>query len=569
MTNYKPIIKEFDFNNDTPDKILSDGFYVDWPVVYLINDDKSIYIGETYHSPTRMKQHLSNPEKNKLKKLHIIASDDFTKSSTLDIESSLIDLFYTDKELNKNKLSPINKNSGLVNHNYHDKNEFRQDSKFFLSMWNQLKKLNLVTGDVVNLKNSDLFKYSPYKALNPEQCVARDGLLESIRKSTEDNKKQYYFVDGSAGTGKTILALYLLRLLTYTDPESLKLEDDEQGEMIPEYLNNLIKIKKAKPDLKVGYVVAMTSLRNTLQKVCSKVKGLCSSMVIAPGDVFKDNYDVLIVDEAHRLMKRKNLTGYGQFDINNNNLGLGKEGTQLDWIMNKSDIQILFYDGEQSVKPSDVDASKFEELIKNNEANYYKLSSQMRCLSGRNYVEYIKDVLNEKNPDKIKLSNNYEVELFENFGDFLNKIKTKENECELSRIVSGYGFKWISKKDSCKPDIVIGDYKLYWNKTEKAWPLSLKGEQVIKEAGCIHTIQGYDLNYCGVIFGPEIIYRDGHIEIDKEKYFDAKGKAGINDKQLKEYILNIYSVLLTRGIHGTYIYVCDEELREYLKKYFG
>ena len=75
-------------------------------------------------------------------------------------------------------------------------------------------------------------------------------------------------------------------------------------------------------------------------------------------------------------------------------------------------------------------------------------------------------------------------------------------------------------------DIILQGREFYWNKKENMWPISIKGKQVTNEIGCIHTIQGYDLNYCAVIFGPEIVYRNNSIEIDREKYYDAKGKAG-------------------------------------------
>ena len=133
--------------------------------------------------------------------------------------------------------------------------------------------------------------------------------------------------------------------------------------------------------------------------------------------------------------------------------------------------------------------------------------------------------------------------------------------------MSGYGFDWVSKNDPAKKDISIDGRELYWNRVTKGWPLSIEGKQVIEEAGCIHTIQGYDLNYCGVIFAPEIDYINGHLIIDRSKYYDAKGKISADDEQLKEYILNIYATLLTRGIKGTFVYAYNKGLREYLKKY--
>lgn len=576
MTDYKPIINDYEFNDDTPKKLEEDNFYADWPVVYIINNDKEMYIGETYHSAERMRQHLKKQERRRLKDLHVIESSSFTKSATLDIESSLIELC---KINNKRKLQ--NANDGIVNHHFANKDQFRKDSKFFYSLWKQLSDRDLVNGDIENIINSDLFKYSPYKSLNAEQCTARDYILQDIEDALRNNDNKSIFVNGSAGTGKTILAIYIMKLLV--SKEELLLDSEDEKYVYP-FIETINNIKRMKPNLRVGYVVSMVSLRNTIKKVFKDIDGLNSNLVIKPADVLRNDYDILIVDEAHRLMKRKNLTGYGEFDKNNKKLGLGKEGTQLDWIIKKSQIQIMFYDSQQSIKPTDVDQSRFEELLNKKENSIHNLTSQMRCLAGADYIKYVKNILNETQDVCIDFEDKYDFRLFENINDLVNKIYDKEINEGLARIVSGYGFKWNnaavmkklykSKKAPRKideneiKDVIVDNKAFYWNRVSDGWVLSIEKERVKEEVGCIHTIQGYDLNYCGVIFGPEIVYRNNHIEIIKDNYYDSKGKSGINDAELKQYILNIYSVLLTRGIKGTYVYVCDEQLRNYMKKFF-
>lgn len=559
MTNSK-LIRDYDFNDNTPTELIEDNFYCGWPVVYVINNDKEMYIGETYHSADRMKQHLKNSSRRRLNKLHIIGSSNFTKSATLDIESSLIELC---KLENKRELQ--NENDGLVYHHYANKDYFRKDSEFFTNLWNELKARGLVQGNIENLLNSDLFKYSPYKLLNEEQRTYRDYILDDIDSSLKNNHKKSIFVNGAAGTGKTILAIYLMKLLV---TNGTYLIDNEDGESISfPFVDSINSIKQSRPNLKVAYVVAMSSLRSTLKKVFRSVKGLSADMVISPNEVAKNKYDILIVDEAHRLMQRKNITQYGDFDNCNRLLGLDKNGTQLDWILMNSDIQILFYDSTQSIKPTDVDSKRFDELIESAGKSVHTLTSQMRCLAGINYVDYVKDILSCKATQKLDFSDKYDFKLFDSINDFCDAVYTHEKKEKLSRIVAGYGFKWVSKDSENLFDINIGSKHFYWNRKTQGWPLSIEDRQVIEEVGCIHTIQGYDLNYCGVIFGPEIVYRNNKIEIVKDNYYDIKGKSSATDEQLKEYIINIYSVLLTRGIKGTYVYVCDDGLREYLKKY--
>jgi replication-associated recombination protein RarA len=170
------------------------------------------------------------------------------------------------------------------------------------------------------------------------------------------------FVSGSAGTGKTILATYLIKLLV-SDIDEVQSDDYNEDEL--KGIRFVRRFKSTYPNAKIGLVVAMTSLRESLQKVFRKIPGLKPSMVISPSDTYRLNekYDLLIVDEAHRLRKYKNISWMGAFKNNNKKLGLDDGGTELDWIIANSKNQLFFYDSAQSVKPSDVDSEKFEILL--------------------------------------------------------------------------------------------------------------------------------------------------------------------------------------------------------------
>ena len=116
--------------------------------------------------------------------------------------------------------------------------------------------------------------------------------------------------------------------------------------------------------------------------------------------------------------------------------------------------------------------------------------------------------------------------------------------------------------------IFLDGLSFKWNSTDKNW---VNSPNVANEIGCIHTVQGYDLNYCGVIFGKEIDYdlQNKKFIINKSEYKDNLGRQRILDQEelLRDFILNIYSTLLTRGIIGTYIYAYNDGMREYLKQY--
>ena len=140
-------------------------------------------------------------------------------------------------------------------------------------------------------------------------------------------------------------------------------------------------------------------------------------------------------------------------------------------------------------------------------------------------------------------------------------------ESGLSRLIAGFSWPWISKNDKSQFDIKIENVELKWNTVKDDW---INSDNAINEVGCIHTTQAYDLNYAGIIFGNEITFdkEKNEIVILKENYFDRNGSVGISEmKDLKKNILNIYKTVLLRGIKGTYVYVCDNNLREYFSKH--
>jgi DUF2075 family protein len=161
------------------------------------------------------------------------------------------------------------------------------------------------------------------------------------------------------------------------------------------------------------------------------------------------------------------------------------------------------------------------------------------------------------------------LEYFDDFALLYKKLKANELEYGLCRMIAGYSWKWISKNDLNLYDIELDGLKFQWNLTANDW---INSNNSFEQIGCIHTTQGYDLNYVAVVFGLEIDYNPdlNIIEIDKAKYFDKNGKNSVtNPDVLKTYILNIYKTVLYRGIKGVYIYACNENLKQYLKKHLN
>jgi DUF2075 family protein/predicted GIY-YIG superfamily endonuclease len=558
-------IEKYDFD-DALNSNLGGKFYTKdlWPIIYILSDrqQKVAYVGETLDTIGRMKAHGSHDLKQKLIAVHLISSEQFNKSVALDIEANLIKYMSADKQY---KL--LNANLGIANHKYYQKKNYWG---LFAKVWEGLQSKGLAKKSLGYIENLNLFKYSPYKSLSPEQ---NEGLL-NILKSLADDTHENTLVQGGAGTGKSILAIFLFKLLT-TSAEDLNFQ--EFGENETEIVSLVQTIKAKRPDLTMALVIPMSSFRKTLQNVFKQINGLSADMVVGPSEVANQQYDLVLVDEAHRLRQRVNLGAYfGSFDKASEKLGLDKMvHNELDWVLQQADRAVFFYDANQSIKPSDVAQEDFNRLIDSPATCVQKLNSQWRVRGGNDYVDFIDRLLNGRLDSGTKQFKHkeYEFKLYSSLGQMVEAIRKRNDDEGLSRMVAGFSWPWVSNpKKKSKPgwepyDIIEDGVSLKWNKTTTDW-INTNGSE--NEVGCIHTTQGYDLNYTGIIFGNEISYDpvNKEIVILKENYYDKNGKNTIKDPQrLVNYIINIYKTIMLRGIKGTYIYVCDPMLRAYMAQF--
>lgn len=518
-------------DGDFKNNIYSDEEYLDnWPMLYILENGQKAYIGESSHVRTRMTQHSSVEEKKIFDRVHFIYSKMFNQSVTFDYESKLIQYITADKEY-----VVTNKNNGIADKRYYQKDDY--DEKF-AQLWRKLQREKLVKHSLEELEQSDLFKYSPFKELNDNQRTAVDSILNQL----EDGSVEKIVVNGMPGSGKTIVAVYLMKYLADSD-----------------------KYK----DKRIGFVVPQTSLRKTMTGIFKTIYGLSPSQVLSPSDVTKKKYDILIVDESHRLHQYKNISYMGTFKKNCEKLGLGTDSDELDWILKQSEKTILFYDSMQVVGPSGIDFDRFDRKMQSSISKrliaYYTLATQMRVQGGNAYIDFVQSLLSASCTKKIEFKN-YDFKLYYDFHKFVNDLNQKEETEKLSRMVAGYAWPWISKNDQTQKDIEIQGIKRMWNHCTEGW---VNTDEAIDEVGCIHSIQGYDLNYAFIILGKDIGYdkSTGKIIVRPENYYDMNGKRTASYDELLAFITNIYYVLMTRGIRGTYLYICDDDLREYMSQF--
>lgn len=407
--------------------------------------------------------------------------------------------------------------------------------------------------------------------MNDEQEEAAQAILSAI----EEQRCEPIVINGMPGSGKTIIAIYMFKFL--------------RDKFLQEEANNKRKqIKIKTPEM--ALVIPQSSLRKTLKQLFRNILGLKAADVISPNEVVNKNYDIVFVDEAHRLRQRKNIVNFKTHDESNQKLELPKDATELDWILKRVPCPILFFDRDQVIGPSGIGEELFGEKISkyvDRKIRSFTLKSQMRVAAGAAYLDYIKDLLDGQCTKRIE-ADNYEFKLVEDFDHFHELMHKKEAQAGLTRMLAGYAWPWKSKKKKAKSkksgaqgtvsnkasvagnestfDIELGSHAYRWNSKTEDW---VNSKTALEEVGSIHCIQGYDLNYGFVIMGPDIKYdaENHRIYADKNNYFDINGKKTATDEELTAYVKNIYYVLMSRGIKGTYLYVCDEALREYLKQY--
>lgn len=576
-TQTKTTIIRYPFTNEGSDILHTNKKGSDWPVVYILQGSKQAYVGETSSAYNRMTQHLSDPRRNNISDEYVLYNDTFNKSAILDIENSLIEHMHAD-----GKFTLQNENNGQSKfHNYYQRGLYKE---LFKDIWKQLRKKDLADHTLLQVENSDIFKYSPFKQLTDEQYNLEIQLLGDISQALTAQNRKMIVVEGGAGTGKSILAISLIKYIA--DNVSIKIDysDIESFESLEEAINlqEINRVLQMHKHLSIAFVAPMTEFRNTVKSVFKNIPSLKKIDVVSPVDLTKKKggYDIVIVDEAHHLASYGKSTSHLSFKEADARLGFTdyENTTQLDWVKAQSKVAtIMFYDRRQSTSGADVKESDFLSLHNEAGSKWYSINNQIRLIAGEEYINYWNSLLWNKTaenaPDFIKTG--YEFKVYDDCKAMMDDIKIKNQTCDgLCRVLSGYGFPYTksmrdqqgigSKQDY---DFIINGVKYSWNGINESFATNPGSVNLI---GSVFTSQGYDLNYAGVIFSNDIRFNKEtqKIEAVPANYHDKHGKVGTDINKTIEDILNSYLVLLTRGIKGTYVYACDPDLRDYIKTKF-
>lgn len=542
-----------------------------WPVVYTLDGKREVYVGESLNMASRAKQHKASVDKQRLQTLRVVVGERFNKSVCLDLESFLIRYLSGDGQY-----SVLNRNDGIIDADYYERKSYEET---FREIFEQLRAEGLFTRSMAAIENDDLFKLSPFKALTSGQAMAVGAIVEGLLRDLDSNERTLSVVQGEPGTGKTIVAIYLLKLLRDIKDRPGN-EDLESDSAFAEFFEE--GYATALEATRIGFVIPQQSLRKSVQEVFKRTPGLERSMVLSPfqAGASAEDFDVLVVDEAHRLGQRANQpSGVLNAKFTDINVALfgddAKHHTQLDWILAKGRHVILMLDREQSVRPADLPRETTGALLDRAIADgrRFVLETQMRVRAGEDYIGYVRAALSD-DPPAARDFEEYDLRFFDDLSEMHDAIRARDAEFGLARLLAGFAWPWSSKTDKSAFDIEIDGLQLQWNRTATDWIGSFGA---IDQVGSIHTVQGYDLNYAGVVIGGDVaLGDDGRLNLVRESYHDDRGKQGnkqlgltYSDDDVLGYVRNVYAVLMTRGMRGTYVYVVDPGLRERLRPLFS
>lgn len=560
----KPVIEQGAFSQTGLDEIKKrvTGNHVEllleYPTVYIVYDqDKpnayQVYVGETNDIEQRTQQHLNDDVHVRKdwqyladspdSQLLVIGHPHFNKSLTLDIENNMM-LYMSGvdsvKKLNNRRENQQNK--------YYTANE---KGPIFSAIWRKLHRVNPDLFPIEEIvRDSALFKASPFHELTKEQDNARNRILRRIKavfRSKEDH--QLILVEGEAGSGKTVLLSTLFYQLW------------QLGEDL-----NYTEFKTANNYLLVNHDEQVKVYQNIAEKLGMQVANVSKPTTFINHHSPDEQVDVVLVDEAHLLWTQGKQSYRGH--------------NQLKDIMARAKLTVAVFDAKQMLKtegywtPGEV--QKLENQVEQ-QGNLIQFKQQLRMDASEATTTWIRNLIDRRVVTKIPQDPKYDLKIFDDPVTMYQAIvaKSQDETHGLSRILAT--FDWPFKlKDKTIDMVTVGELSLPWNlqlplaqdqrgqAKHLAWA---EQHQTIGEVGSTYTIQGFDLNYSGVILGPSVKYRNGKVVFDPSvsQNVNATRKRTLPNGTKKhvddELLPNELNVLLTRGVHGLYIYAVDDELR--------
>ena len=521
--------------------------------IYRGSRTKKYYIGQTVQFLERHKQHYSG---NELKfnvadfnQVMVVYGELIDKNSLDDIESQLITYFKADRPKGRVGYDEevINRTGGNTVIEYRTRESVA--SNVILPLWEDLYSMGWVKTPTLNeLRTRALVKYSPIKVLTSEQM--------DLIKEVVSNPQKNYVINGDAGTGKTVLLTHMVA-----------------------------KVLRERKDAVVG-VVVQPNWEKTGKEIFdifgmkddARLTVSTSTKLINSGKRF----DIVIVDESHKLSRRgsKQRIEFNKvYDVH------GYENCQshLEILQKISTQVVLMYDVLQAIRPANVSRDEYAKLTSGYEHRFLRTQFRIQAPNGKSYTseDYVngikwllfkdtgllnsdltnfnpsfdKDVFRDRLPDAY--FGYFDKEPLKNMIDWLQMDVNIYPE-HVNRVLAGLVEDW-RQSDGKDPSIMHfheGNIHRRWNSTQTNW-INSKDADAREQIGSVFAVQGIDLNKVGVLIGRDLKVVNGKLEVDPDNFYNVNGKFNLNDMknaaflfEFKLFVLNIYYVLLTRGIDG-------------------
>ncbi len=371
-----------------------------------------------------------------------------------------------------------------------------------------------------------------------EQKVVFETARKLAAKSSDD-RKHVLIVRGGPGTGKTVVAINLLVGLT-------------KDALVAKYVTRAAAPRDVYKSLLLG----------------SMKKSEFDSLFVGSGTFTKtksNTFDALIVDEAHRLNEKSGLFSKGE--------------NQVKEVIHSARFSIFFLDEDQRVTVKDIGSeAEIEKWAHQLGAQVHKLEleSQFRCNGSDAYMAWLDDVLDIRETANPTLAGtDYDFRIVDSPDELQQLVFEKNEERNRARMVAGYCWDWVSKKDKKAFDLNLSPtFRHQWNLTDDGFLWIMK-EGSVNEVGCIHTCQGLEVDYMGVIIGPDLVIRNGEVVTNSTARAGADKTVHGKKELLKStegralldlVIKNTYRTLMTRAMKGCYVYCTDQETTDYLRK---
>lgn len=543
--------------------------------IYRGTDSRKIYIGQTIHFKIRHNEHYSGKEElfkaADFNQVIVVFSRYFNRSALDDVESQLITYFTADNaKTSKNTVEfdrdeVINRTGGNSVNEYCGREELA--AQVILPLWeNVLFPKGWVTTERLDeLRARELVKYSPIKVLTAEQGALISEIINSRNKN--------YVINGDAGTGKTVLLTHL----------------------VASALKNL-------PDAKIGVVVQPNwektgaSIFKVYGMNSSRLSVMTSTKLIAAGE----KYDLIIVDEAHKMSRnygKQHPSFHSAYEINE----FRNCSSHLEIIQQLGNQIVLMYDVLQAIRPANITRDMFQTLTTGYEKKFLKTQFRIQAPKGKMYTsdDYINGIKYLLYKDTglldLKLTNynpNFNRQLFSDknpdayFGyvteqplhkliDWLEEDLNFNPE-HVNRVLAGLVENW-KQSDGKDPGITHwheSEIARRWNSTQENW-INSKDVDAEEQIGSVFAVQGIDLNKVGVLIGSDLqVDEGGKLVGNPNNFYNTNGtftaaEMEIPDNQFEFtlFVLNIYYVLLTRGIDGIRLgFWKNDAFRMYMEK---